>query len=603
MRTISGVRKTLKKTLMVLLSTLMVCMMLPAGMLTASASTTSLTTFYIDKGNITIGSKTVTGYDKNGSIITTISSAYIITQTMTYTGAADHPITNATEHTIKVTDGTQNITLKGVDIESTSCAFSISENATVNLTLSGINILQSKAQQGDSVSCMNLSSGTTISIDKTPGSSDSACSLKVVGNTGISDAGGTVNIIGGSVSAIGTDGAGIVNAGSTVNISGGTVHAIGTNGAGIGGGTDGADIAGGTVNISGGTVYATSTNGAGIGGGTDDADVAGSAGGAGGTVNISGGMVSATSSNGAGIGGGEGIGGGAGGGAGISGGAGGTVNISGGTVSATSKYGAGIGGGADISEDAGNAGGAGGTVNISGGTVNATSTKGAGIGGGCSILMGALGKGGSVVISGGSVNAKIESRPTIDGKTAVFETTVSLPGGNANEQVSYLVGNGASVSATTDTNGKLYLWLAPGSYVFNIAAGNSQYAATGTVLSNDSNLITAVGIFSFTVGTAADATTLSPNAALSVTANVTNSQSSSRNMILVLILYDAGGNLVNYSCTSATVAANSFSTITGKGFTLPSSVTGYTAKAIICDGTDIMSSSLTPLFDSEQISG
>ena len=115
--------------------------------------------------------------------------------------------------------------------------------------------------------------------------------------------GGTVTIIGGTVTATGgEDGAGIGGGGSagsggSVTIIGGTVNAAGGKyGAGIGGGGSGGD--GGTVTISGGNVTATGGKyAAGIGGGIV---------GDGGSVTITGGTVTAAGGEGAvSIGGGK----------------------------------------------------------------------------------------------------------------------------------------------------------------------------------------------------------------------------------------------------------------------------------------------------------
>jgi len=176
-------------------------------------------------------------------------------------------------------------------------------------------------------------------------------------------------------------------AGGTITIHGGTVTAtcgsIGS-GAGIGGGYEGD---GGTITIYGGTVNASGNragiSGAGIGGGYN---------GAGGTITIHGGTVEAISeSGGAGIGGGDGGSG--------RGGAGGTIRIAGGTVNASSSTGAGIGGGG------GHYGGAGGEVTITGGTVTAwgkrnmsLQSQGCAIGGGKKDA-----KQGSLTVSGDQV--------------------------------------------------------------------------------------------------------------------------------------------------------------------------------------------------------
>ena len=233
--------------------------------------------------------------------------------------------------------------------------------------------------------------------------------------------GGTVNIYGGHVTAIGGEdiaehgyyggGAGIGGSlygnGGTVNIYGGTVSATGgTGAAGIGGG-QGAKIKdytiqygnSGTITISGGTVIAQggdAINSAGGGG----AGIGGGAGGKDGVINITGGDVRATGGDkSAGIGNQAFY---AGNNASvledrfIIGGTDGTVNISGGIVTANGgSYGTGIG-------NAYLSGGSGGTVNISGGMVTAGvaasvfgSKHGSGIGN----------PSGEVNISGGDVTA------------------------------------------------------------------------------------------------------------------------------------------------------------------------------------------------------
>lgn len=163
--------------------------------------------------------------------------------------------------------------------------------------------------------------------------------------------------------------------GGSIYILGGTVTATGSASgeyacAGIGGGVEG-----GNITISGGTVVATAgksaeSGAAGIGGGS----------GSGGSITISGGTVTAIGSNGEKIGG-AGIGGGARGDAG-------TITITDGTIIAVgSERGAGIGGGF---------GGNGGAVKIAGGDVTATGGlyDSAGIGGG------ANGTGGTLLIEG-----------------------------------------------------------------------------------------------------------------------------------------------------------------------------------------------------------
>ena len=206
--------------------------------------------------------------------------------------------------------------------------------------------------------------------------------------------GGTIQIFGGDVTAVGgADAAGIGGGeerdGGNITISGGNVKATGgslTNkgGAGIGGGGKGES---GTIAISGGTVKAAGgAFASGIGGG-DEAE--------GKNITISGGNVTATGStqNSNGCGGAAGIGGG-------DKAAGKNITISGGTVSATGGTktsvfgGAGIGGGSNHNGE---------NISISG-SANITKAQGgadaAGIGGGND------GEGNYITISGGTVKAQ-----------------------------------------------------------------------------------------------------------------------------------------------------------------------------------------------------
>jgi len=189
-----------------------------------------------------------------------------------------------------------NLTLRMTG--SGQCAFMLGTGANVSLVLAGTNALAS----GYNCAGIQVESGRTLSITNAPG--DDAAALSVTGGRnaagiggGNSVNGGTVNILGGIVTAAGGNGAsgiggGFKGAGGTVSIAGGTVFAQGGNYAsGIGGG---GEKAGGGVTISGGRIAALGgSRGAGIGGGSYDGT-----GGAGGAVTISGGTVFAQGSDG-----------------------------------------------------------------------------------------------------------------------------------------------------------------------------------------------------------------------------------------------------------------------------------------------------------------
>ena len=216
-----------------------------------------------------------------------------------------------------------NLTLRATG--SDQCAFALEANACVSLVLAGVNTLVSGLNRAG----LEVAAGRSLSITNAPG-----------------DDAGALFVTGGSYGA--GIGGGNRSAGGTVEIFGGTVTAVGgQRSAGIGGGgtkdTNYDGGAGGTVRIGGGTLVATGNeHGAGIGGGYRRT---------GGTVEISGGMVTATGGNngGAGIGGGWD-------------GAGGAVEITGGTVFAQ-----GVSGGTDIGP--GNYGAASGSNTFTGGSI------------------------------------------------------------------------------------------------------------------------------------------------------------------------------------------------------------------------------------------
>ncbi|MDO4562772.1 MAG: YDG domain-containing protein [Clostridia bacterium] len=349
------------KTKKILAMTLAICMaisLLPANAAFASGETT----LYIDKGPITIGDGTLSGYDADGNSVTTHNpNGYIITQTK---------VANSTANTITVSGGTHSITLNGVNINvsanSSVCAFSIAGGATVNLTLeeNSENTLKSGFERAG----LGVPGGAILNIAAN-GSGDNAGKLTATGgqySAGIGGFGrhdysggsGNITINGGSVTATGgTRGAGIgggaYGSGGNITINGGSVTAIGRSdgingGAGIGGGLNGN---GGNITINGGSVTAT--------GGTCGAGIGGASGGSGGNITISGGTITANGGlDGAGIGNG-------------SGGNSGNITISGGTIIANGGSGfytandpAGIGRGGSSSVNSDN-------ITISGGDITA----------------------------------------------------------------------------------------------------------------------------------------------------------------------------------------------------------------------------------------
>ena len=201
------------------------------------------TTLYIDKGGITIGDGTVSGYDQSGAEVTTAdaNNTYIITQT-------DN--SQPTGNNITITGGTINVTLKEVNIKLANNPIWVQTGATLNLAVSGENKLESTGGAG-----IRVTEGSSLVID-----GKITDKLHVVGGrdqTGIgenkSGKGGSVTIRGGYVVAehTGSGGAGIGQPGwsgsfQAVTIEGGYVEATGHGNEG--------SIAANRVDITGGVV-------------------------------------------------------------------------------------------------------------------------------------------------------------------------------------------------------------------------------------------------------------------------------------------------------------------------------------------------------------
>ena len=291
---------------------------------------------------------------------------------------------------------------------------------------------------------------------------------------------GTIEINGGLISATGCFGAGIgsgffANSGDSagnattlrqgeIRIDGGVVAAVGGEyGAGIGGGYN---HSGGQITISGGTVVAYGgSNASGIGGGSDAY---------GHTIKITGGIVEASGgASGAGIGGGTS-------------GNGSDANteqckitISGGQVKATGgANGAGIGSGNQCSKGA--------SVNITGGTVVASGAPDEygstpddiGVGGYASSATTY-----PLKITDASVHALRHTNSSLcmspvpsNGTERVWCVTVDTPSTNELVSVWCLDGYTEGTQVYADEDGKIYLWLPNGTYIF--AAGNQIFKVT-----------------------------------------------------------------------------------------------------------------------------
>ena len=307
-------------------STIILMMLMGAFMAFGGTVRAAQTTLYIDKGPITIGENSVSGYDASGKKITTSNSdGYIITQT-----------DSTTANTVTVTGGTQAITLNGVNILSPADnnddniinAFKLEGTAQVTLTLAegSTNRLQAADFQA---AALRVPSGAQLTVqcekhaDGKGCGADAGCgSLSVYGavcGSGIGsnngENAGTITIAGGAINAshdhgyIGLD-IGSYN-GGTVNITGGYITgetSFGSNGIiTVSGGTVKNFLSvgdNGKITVSGGTIDMQDDFWSGIRGGNNS------------TITITGGTITACGW----------------GNAGIITGTGGNISISGGTL-------------------------------------------------------------------------------------------------------------------------------------------------------------------------------------------------------------------------------------------------------------------------------
>lgn len=244
------------------------------------------TVLYLDYGDVKIGDGTISGYDKDGKLVTEVNSCgYTITQRNSL---------QSVNRSISVTDGEQDVEIKNINIARSGendNAFCVLKNAKTKLILTGENHLvpgtycagveiavnASLTVEGDGI--LYTQSEIEAGIGGGSGHSNGALTI----NSGTIYATGGLDGYGSGI------GGGSSGSGGTITINGGNIVAVGGEyGAGIGGGMLGN---GGKITINGGTVTATGgKKAAGIGGGFTAN---------GGTVVINGGSVKALAGTGA----------------------------------------------------------------------------------------------------------------------------------------------------------------------------------------------------------------------------------------------------------------------------------------------------------------
>ncbi len=236
------------------------CLIFSFWVLAFAVDNSELTYLYLDKGNITIGDGTVSGYGYSGELITTPNeNGYFITQNTT----------DVIKNTITFNGGKNYAVFSNLKVSISSqfsCCAYITNSADVTINIQDTNVLVSGASRAG----IEVDVNSALTIEGTgkimAGSNGQA---GIGGGNGHSSGKITVNsgtVIAQNVTNSAGIGGGSTGDGGEITINGGNITAIGgDSGAGIGGGSTGD---GGKITINGGTVTATGgANGAGIGGG------------------------------------------------------------------------------------------------------------------------------------------------------------------------------------------------------------------------------------------------------------------------------------------------------------------------------------------------
>lgn len=128
-----------------------------------------------------------------------------------------------------------------------------------------------------------------------------------------------------------------------------------------------------------------------------------------------------------------------------------------------------------------------------------------------------------------------------------------------------------------------------GKAIYELESGTYEFTSYIASPENDFTVNT-----NFTVGSTTNATNLESDKLLDAEATVTNNGTQSKDVLLIVALYDANGSMVNVSYLSKAITGSATETIHA-GFKLPSDVSGYNVKAFVWDGVSIEDSTMTPL--------
>lgn len=99
----------------------------------------------------------------------------------------------------------------------------------------------------------------------------------------------------------------------------------------------------------------------------------------------------------------------------------------------------------------------------------------------------------------------------------------------------------------------------------------------------------------FTVGSDADAKTLVAGKTLGVTASLENNGTTAQDVVVIVVLYNENGAMVDLKTKPATVSGSGSATVNiDNAFTLPKKIDGYQAVLMTWDGSSLSSSKLIP---------
>jgi hypothetical protein len=128
---------------------------------------------------------------------------------------------------------------------------------------------------------------------------------------------------------------------------------------------------------------------------------------------------------------------------------------------------------------------------------------------------------------------------------------------------------------------------------FNFTPNSTQNSGYTT----PSNFAKHFSAYTFIVGDNVNPTALTAGQQLTAQVSLRNGTAVSQDYVVILALYDSGGNMVNSSQATAAVAGNSISQdLALAGFTLPADTTGMSAKLMVWNGSDAATATMVPPF-------